>query len=102
SNNRGIIWKLSKRTINVTDYRNGKDEVNPAKDRTFHGVVNHLILFPREFVAYIFQPSTLESWIVSLQKNRGDILFAVQGSMHQKQFLRQELHSIYFEILQGL
>src|SRR5437660_788457 len=31
----GIVWKFVKRTINITEYRNGKDNVNPAKDRTF-------------------------------------------------------------------
>ena len=35
-NNGGVVWKLFKRTINVTDYRNPEDDVNPAKDRMFH------------------------------------------------------------------
>jgi hypothetical protein len=35
-NNRGVVWKFFKRMINVTDYRNPEDDVNPAKDRTFH------------------------------------------------------------------
>ena len=30
----GIAWKVFKRTINITEYRNAKDEVNPAKNRT--------------------------------------------------------------------
>jgi hypothetical protein len=33
-NNGSVVWKFLKRTINITDYRNGEDEVNPAKDRT--------------------------------------------------------------------
>ena len=37
-NNGGIVWKFFKRTINITDYRNAKDEVNPAKNRTFGGI----------------------------------------------------------------
>lgn len=61
---------------------------------------NHLILFHREFAAYIFQPLTPEFWIVWVQKNRGCILFAVPGSMQQKLFSRQGFHLIYFEILQ--
>src|ERR1700736_6947143 len=31
---RGVVWNLVKRAINVTEYRNAKDEVNPAKNRT--------------------------------------------------------------------
>src|SRR6266481_3912607 len=31
----GVVWNLVKRTINITGYRNGKDDVNPAKNRTF-------------------------------------------------------------------
>src|SRR5713226_5746793 len=31
----GVVWNLVKRTINITDYRNGKDDVNPAKNPTF-------------------------------------------------------------------
>ncbi len=27
----GVVWEFFKRTIEVTEYRNGKDEVNPAK-----------------------------------------------------------------------
>src|SRR5262249_22513900 len=44
-NNGGVVWKLFKRTIDVTDYRNGKDNVYPAKNRTFGGIANHLIPF---------------------------------------------------------
>src|SRR5579859_1792180 len=32
-----VVWNLVKRTINITEYRNGKDDVNPAKNRTFGG-----------------------------------------------------------------
>src|SRR4029077_19031033 len=31
---RGIVWDLFKRTINITEYRNAKDNVNPSKNRT--------------------------------------------------------------------
>ena len=37
---RSIVWNLVKRTINITDYRNGQDEVNPANNRTFGGVLH--------------------------------------------------------------
>ena len=30
-----VVWEFFKRTINVTDYWNGKDDVNPAKNRPF-------------------------------------------------------------------
>src|ERR1700734_1793557 len=30
----GVVWNLVKRAVNVTEYRNAKDEVNPAKNRT--------------------------------------------------------------------
>ena len=37
---RGIVWKFFKRTINITEYRNGKDDVNPAKNRTLGGIIH--------------------------------------------------------------
>src|SRR6266487_2497928 len=33
-----VVWDLFKRTINITEYRNAKDNVNPANDRTFGGL----------------------------------------------------------------
>src|SRR4029453_10634491 len=36
-NNRSAVGKFLKRTINITDYRNREDEVNPAKYGTFGG-----------------------------------------------------------------
>ena len=40
SNNGSVIWKFLKRTINITDYRNGEDKVNPAKYGTFGGIIH--------------------------------------------------------------
>jgi hypothetical protein len=37
-NSGGVVWYFFKRTINITDYLNANDEVNPAEDRTFGGV----------------------------------------------------------------
>jgi hypothetical protein len=37
-NKRGVVWKLFKRTINITDDRDAKDDVNPAKNRTLGGL----------------------------------------------------------------
>ena len=39
-NDGGVIWKFFKRTINISDYRNGEDEVNPAINRTFGGILH--------------------------------------------------------------
>ena len=33
----GVVWKFFKRTVNVTEYRNAKDDVNPAKNRCVSG-----------------------------------------------------------------
>jgi len=34
----GVVWNFVKRTINIAEYRNTKDEVNPANNRTFGGI----------------------------------------------------------------
>src|SRR5882757_4367596 len=36
----GVVRNLFKRTINIADYRNAKDDVNPAKNPTF-GALTH-------------------------------------------------------------
>ena len=33
----GIAWKFFKRTIDITEYRNAEDDVNPAENRTLGG-----------------------------------------------------------------
>jgi hypothetical protein len=33
----GVLWNSVKRTVNGTEYRNAKDDVNPAKNRTLLG-----------------------------------------------------------------
>jgi hypothetical protein len=33
-----IAWKFFERTINITEYRNAEDDVNPAKNPTFVGL----------------------------------------------------------------
>src|SRR5690349_9941724 len=81
-NNGCVIWKFFKGTINITDYRNAKDHVNPAKNRAFGVVTNHSIPFHQEFAAYIFQSWTPGFWLVWLQKNKGGILFAVPVLTH--------------------
>jgi hypothetical protein len=35
-----VIWNLFERTINIADYRDGKNDVNPAKNRAFSGVIH--------------------------------------------------------------
>jgi len=44
-NHRGVVWQLLERTVNIAGYWDGKDNVNPAKDRTFGGVTHHLVPF---------------------------------------------------------
>ena len=39
-NNGGVVWKFCKRTINITEYRNAKDQVKTAKNRTFGGITH--------------------------------------------------------------
>ena len=39
-NNGCVVWDFFKWTINITDYRDAKDEVNPAKNRTFGGIIH--------------------------------------------------------------
>jgi hypothetical protein len=46
-NTGGVLWNFFKRTINITEYRNAEDEVNPAKNRTFGGI------FHDEFVLHL-------------------------------------------------
>ena len=36
----GVVRKSFKRTIDITDYRNAKDDVIPTKNRTFGGVIH--------------------------------------------------------------
>ncbi len=51
-----IVWKFFKRTINVAEYRNGKDDVNPAKNRTLGALVH----VPPRFMT--LEPSSVASW----------------------------------------
>jgi len=37
-NTGGVLWKFFKGTINIAEYRNAKDDVNPAKNRTCGGI----------------------------------------------------------------
>src|SRR5216683_2283052 len=37
-NTGGVLWNFFKRTINITEYRNGKNDVNRAKNRAFGGI----------------------------------------------------------------
>src|SRR5260370_8538077 len=54
-NTGGVRWNFLKRTINITEYRNAKDDVNRAKNRTFGGIfhdyfVLHLSATPRHLL----------------------------------------------------
>src|SRR6266852_2296674 len=37
-NSGGVVGNFFKRTINITEYRNAKDDVNPAKNRQLGGI----------------------------------------------------------------
>jgi|SRR6185369_3685966 len=39
-----VLWQVFKRTINITEYRNAKDDVNPAPNRALSGITDHSIL----------------------------------------------------------
>lgn len=43
-NHGGVIRKFLKRTINITGYRNPKEDVNRAKNRTFGGIIHDWFL----------------------------------------------------------
>jgi hypothetical protein len=45
-NHGSVFGYFFKRTINVTDYRNAEDDVNPAKKRTFGGIIHDWLLTP--------------------------------------------------------
>ena len=45
-NNGGVIWNFFKRTINITEYRNAKEDVDRAKNRTFGGIFHDWLLTP--------------------------------------------------------
>ena len=37
---RSVVWKFLKRAIDIPNYRDSEDDVNPAKNRTFGGVIH--------------------------------------------------------------
>lgn len=39
----GVLGNFVKRTVNITDDRNAKENVNPAKNRTLRGTADHFI-----------------------------------------------------------
>jgi len=52
----GVVWNLFKRTINITDYRNAKNDVNRAKNPTFCALAHD----PPRFTT--FEPPEAASW----------------------------------------
>jgi hypothetical protein len=42
-NHGSVVRKLDKRTIDIADYRNAKDNVNPAKNRAFRCVSHNCL-----------------------------------------------------------
>jgi hypothetical protein len=66
---RGTVWKFFKRTIDIAEYRNGKDEVNPAENRTFGGIFHgrlrergwRIVLRDMVFAGHCFCDQVLQS-----------------------------------------
>src|SRR5215470_5972152 len=47
----GVVRQFFKRTVNVTGYRNSKDDVNPAKNHTLvHGLLHSLCGVPANVI----------------------------------------------------
>jgi len=44
-NSGGVLWNVFKRAINITEYRNARDDVNSQKNRTRGGITDHSIPF---------------------------------------------------------
>jgi hypothetical protein len=42
----GVLWNFFKRAINITEYRNAKDDVNRAKKPTFDALVHDRVTHP--------------------------------------------------------
>jgi hypothetical protein len=49
SNNGGEVWNGFKRTINITDDRKAKDDVNPARNRPIRGETHSWLLLDSGF-----------------------------------------------------
>src|SRR5271169_1268221 len=64
SSSGGVVWNLIKRTINITEYRNGKDDVNPAKNRTFSGLFHDEFVLPFSAIPRFtaLEPAEAASW----------------------------------------
>jgi hypothetical protein len=41
---RGRSSEVLQMDLNVTDYRNGKEEMNPAKNRAFAGITHNILI----------------------------------------------------------
>lgn len=53
----GVLWNFVKRTVNISDDRNAKDNVNPAKNRTLGGIRDHGTPLFEEFAASMGLPN---------------------------------------------
>jgi hypothetical protein len=75
-----VVWNFVERTVDISEYRNAKDQVNPAKNRTRDGLA-HDGSFPLadcatiSFVEYGFFPELP----VRLKKTQPSHGRAVQG-----------------------
>src|SRR5262245_41198464 len=44
-NSGGVVWNFVKWTIDITEYQNAQDDVNPAKDRTLSPLVHDIVMY---------------------------------------------------------
>src|SRR5262249_40928933 len=94
-----VVWKFSIRTINITEYRNGKDEVSQAKYRTFGGVTDHLIPSIENLRHTFFNPLPPGFGLFGCRKIKKVSSLPPLALMHQKPLSRQGFHLISFEIV---
>jgi|SRR6201987_457453 hypothetical protein len=52
----GVVWKSFERTIDIAEYRNGKDDVNPANNRTFGGIFHDEFVLRLSAISASFTP----------------------------------------------
>ena len=52
----GVLRKFFKRTINITEYRNAKDDVNPAKNRTCDGTLHDQFVLESRLLSRLRRP----------------------------------------------
>src|SRR6266853_6932388 len=55
-NTGGVLWNVFKRTVDITEYRNAKDHVNPANNRTLDGIFHDCFVLHSRLVSRLGRP----------------------------------------------